>query len=48
MFVELEGDEAGILALAAALDRTPREFILDSYRGIWVKARGADPGDMLF
>lgn len=48
VFVELEGDESGIMALAAALQRTPVDFIVDSYRGIWVKARGADPGDMLF
>jgi len=48
VFVEIEGDEAAIVALAARLGRSPADFILDSYRGIWVSARGADAGDMLF
>ena len=48
VFVEIEGAETSIVALAQRLGRAPADFILDSYRGIWVKARGADPGDMLF
>ncbi|HUF23945.1 MAG TPA: class IV adenylate cyclase [Vicinamibacterales bacterium] len=48
VFVEIEGDEAAIVALAGRLGRGPADFILDSYRGIWVSARGADAGDMLF
>ena len=48
VFVEIEGPEEAIVALAQRLGRTQADFILDSYRGIWVKARGADPGDMLF
>jgi adenylate cyclase class 2 len=48
VFVELEGDEEGILRLAALMNRGPADFILDSYRGIWVKANGAAAGDMLF
>ncbi|MEX2270665.1 MAG: class IV adenylate cyclase [Vicinamibacterales bacterium] len=51
VFIELEGDEEGILNLAARLERAPSAFILDSYHGIWMKhqqARGADAGDMLF
>ena len=48
VFVEIEGSEDAILALASRLGRAQSEFILDSYRGIWEKARGADPGDMIF
>lgn len=48
VFVELEGEEEAILKMAAALERVPDDFLRDSYRGIWVKARGADAGDMLF
>lgn len=48
VFVEIEGDEAAIVALAARLGRSPADFILDSYRGIWVRARGNNAGDMLF
>ncbi len=48
VFVELEGDEAAIIALAARLGRGPSDFILESYRGIWVKAHGPSAGDMLF
>lgn len=51
VFVEIEGEEDGILQLAAALERAPSDFILDSYRGVWMKhqqARGLPAGDMLF
>lgn len=48
VFVELEGDEEAILTLAAGLGRLPSDFILDSYRGVWVKAKGDAAGDMLF
>jgi adenylate cyclase, class 2 len=48
VFVEIEGPEDAIVALAARLGRTQADFVLDSYRGIWEKARGANPGDMLF
>jgi adenylate cyclase, class 2 len=49
-FVELEGSEAGILAAAAALGRTPGDFILDSYRTLFLRfAAGREPaGDMVF
>jgi adenylate cyclase, class 2 len=48
VFIELEGDEDSILKLAALLERGPSDFILDSYRGIWVNARGTGAGDMVF
>lgn len=40
-FVEIEGGEPGILAMTAALGRTPADFILDSYRGLFVRHRDA-------
>ena len=40
-FVEIEGGEPGILALTAALGRTPADFILDSYRRLFVRHRDA-------
>ena len=49
-FVELEGSEAGILAAAAALGRTPGDFIVDSYRTLFLRhtAGREAGGDMLF
>jgi adenylate cyclase class 2 len=38
-FVEAEGDERAILSLTAALGRAPADFILDSYRGLFLKRR---------
>lgn len=49
-FVEIEGDEAGIMRMTALLGRTPADFILDSYRQLFL-ARRAEYGlqdDMLF
>jgi adenylate cyclase, class 2 len=40
-FVELEGGERGIELLAAALGVAPADFILDSYRGLFLKHRDA-------
>lgn len=51
VFVEIEGPEDGIVELATRLGRRAEDFILDSYRAIWVRhqdARGAHAGDMLF
>jgi adenylate cyclase class 2 len=49
-FVEIEGDEAGILRTTTALGRTTADFILDSYRTLFL-ARRAEYGlgdDMVF
>ena len=48
VFVEIEGDAPGITALAEKLGRGPDDYILDSYRAIWVRAKGPDAGDMVF
>ncbi len=48
VFVEIEGDETGIRELAGRIGRDPKDFIVDSYYAVWVKARGERPGDMVF
>jgi adenylate cyclase class 2 len=40
-FVEVEGSEEGILAAASGLGRSEADFILDSYRGLFVARRDA-------
>ncbi|HSL23830.1 MAG TPA: class IV adenylate cyclase [Vicinamibacterales bacterium] len=40
-FVELEGGEHGIEQLAAALGCGPADYLLDSYRGLFLKLRDA-------
>ena len=50
-FVEIEGGEHGILAMAAALGRSPADFILDSYRNLFIlhrEALGLHGQDMVF
>ncbi len=50
-FVEVEGGEQGIMTITEALGRTPADFVLDSYRGLFVKNRnehGLAGSDMLF
>ena len=50
-FVELEGDEQGITDLAAAMGRTPRDYVVDSYFSLFAKARAERPdtgADMVF
>ena len=50
-FVEVEGGEAGVVAMTAALGRTPADFILDSYRALFIKHRdacGLSGTDMVF
>src|SRR5687767_7391367 len=38
-FVEIEGGEEGILTMTQALGRSPADFILDSYRGLFIQHR---------
>jgi adenylate cyclase class 2 len=50
-FVEIEGSEEGIHQMAAALARKPDDYVLDSYRGLFVKhcqRHGVPVTDMLF
>ena len=50
-FVEIEGGEQGILTMTEAIGRTPADFVLDSYRGLFVKLRdehGFDGSAMIF
>ena len=50
-FVELEGRESDILAMAAALGRQPADFILDSYPGLFRRhcaATGTSVSHMVF
>jgi adenylate cyclase class 2 len=50
-FVEIEGSEGGIQHMAAALARNPADYVLDSYRGLFVKhceRHGLPVTDMLF
>jgi len=51
VFVELEGSEHGIVATTEALGRRPEDFVLDSYRGLFLKHResfGLSGTDMMF
>lgn len=41
VFVEIEGGEAGITAMAQALGKTPEDYILESYRGLFLAHREA-------
>jgi adenylate cyclase class 2 len=50
-YLEIEGSEEGILTIADALGRSPADFILDSYRGLFVafaQANRLTVRDMLF
>jgi adenylate cyclase class 2 len=50
-FVEIEGGDHGITEMALALGRKPSDYLLDSYRRLYLldcEARGVPPGDMLF
>lgn len=40
-FVEIEGDEAGIVRMTLALGRSTSDFILDSYRTLFLARRAA-------
>ena len=51
VFVEIEGGEEGITQMAAALGRQPSDYVLDSYRGLFLAdrdSRGLTGRDMLF
>jgi adenylate cyclase class 2 len=50
-FVELEGSESGITKVATLLERTPSDYVLDSYRTLfvaWERAQGKSGGNMVF
>lgn len=50
-FVEIEGGDRGITDMAAALGRGPSDYVLDSYRGVFVQhcqSLGLCVRDMLF
>lgn len=50
-FVEIEGGEAGIVVTAAALGKTPADYILDSYHRLFLRYRealGFGGHDMVF
>ena len=50
-FVEIEGDESGVDAAARALGRSPSDYILESYRGLFAQRcgeLGVPVTDMLF
>ena len=51
VFVEIEGSEEGITAMAEALGRNPEDYIVDSYRGLFLTLRetlGLSGTDMVF
>jgi adenylate cyclase, class 2 len=50
-FVEIEGGSRGIEEMAVALGRTPDDYLVDSYRRLYLidcERRGVPPSDMLF
>ena len=50
-FVEIEGGDRGIAEMAVALGRGPSDYVLDSYRGLFIehrRERGLPITDMLF
>ena len=51
VFVEVEGSEPAIRQMAAALGRTDRDYIVDSYRGLYTRyceENGLPCGHMVF
>jgi len=36
-FIEIEGGDLGITGMAVALGRTPADYVLDSYRGLFIE-----------
>jgi adenylate cyclase class 2 len=50
-YVEIEGGERGIAATAEALGRRPADYVLESYRGLFVRhcqERGLPISHMVF
>jgi adenylate cyclase, class 2 len=50
-FIEIEGSEKAITEISAALGRSERDYIVDSYRGLYVQhceQAGRTVGDMMF
>ena len=47
VFIEIEGSEEGITTMAEALGRDPSDYILDSYRGLFLQS-GRGGRDMVF
>ena len=51
IFVEIEGSEAGIHRVAESLGRAESDYIVDSYRGVFLRHRqevGITGSDMVF
>jgi adenylate cyclase class 2 len=51
VFVEIEGSEGGIATMAQALGRSQDDYLVDSYRSLFLQhreARGLDGQDMVF
>ncbi|MGH9373544.1 MAG: class IV adenylate cyclase [Vicinamibacterales bacterium] len=51
VFIEIEGGDAGIETMATALGRSRDDYILDSYRSLFLRhrdARGLTTSDMVF
>lgn len=51
VYVEIEGSEAGIAVMTAALGRSTADYIVDSYRGLFLEHRealGLTGSDMVF
>lgn len=51
VFVEVEGSEQGIAEMTAALGRAPADYIVDSYRSLFLRHReelGLNGPDMMF
>ena len=51
VFVEIEGGDRGIAETTEALGRSPNDYLIDSYRRLYLadcEARGVTIGDMLF
>jgi adenylate cyclase, class 2 len=51
VFVEIEGSEAGIASMAQAIGRSPGDYLVDSYRALFLQHRqafGLTGTDMVF